>query len=103
METTDEYGLRIWVAQLHDQDRAGPGELVVLRVLDQGSPLHPGDIISHIDGRPTAERNFGAIVVEQLRGDAGTGVRLTIRRFTATGEKTVHVEATRARLKMADG
>jgi C-terminal processing protease CtpA/Prc len=76
----------------------------LLRVLDQGRRYTPATSFrTYIDGRPTAERNFGAIVVEQLRGDAGTGVRLTIRRFTATGEKTVHVEATRARLKMADG
>ena len=81
-------GVGIIVAQLFDpktDNNIGP--LVVLKVFDntpaakQG--VEKGDVITHIDGKPTAGEKFIKLVSEKLRGPIGTSLEITIRR---TGE-----------------
>ena len=63
---------------------------IVVRQLVAGGPAHRagvlnGDIITHIDGKPTRGSDFGWIVNHRLRGRSGTRVLITIQR---QGEKT---------------
>lgn len=58
---------------------------IVVRQLVAGGPaqvagIKPGDIITHIDGAPTRGSAFEKMVNFRLRGQAGTKVRLNIRR-----------------------
>jgi C-terminal processing protease CtpA/Prc len=46
----------------------------------QQAGIRIGDIITHIDGKPTTGSDFGEMVNHRLRGRAGTKVNLTIRR-----------------------
>lgn len=59
------------------------GRIVVKQIV-AGGPAHlagikAGDIITHIDGKPTEGSNFKEMV-ERLRGRAGTPIELVIRR-----------------------
>jgi C-terminal processing protease CtpA/Prc len=58
---------------------------IEVRQLVTGGPAHLagiriGDIITHIDGKPTAGSDFKNMVEHRLRGRAGTKVLLTISR-----------------------
>ena len=57
---------------------------IVVKQLVAGAPAHlagikVGDIITHIDGKPTEGSNFDDMV-ERMRGRAGTPVEIAIRR-----------------------
>lgn len=59
------------------------GRIVVKQVV-AGGPAHlagikAGDVITHIDGKPTDGSNFKEMV-ERLRGRAGTPIEIVIRR-----------------------
>jgi C-terminal processing protease CtpA/Prc len=63
---------------------ASDGQIVV-RQLVAGGPAHVagirlGDVITHIDGKPTRGSDFREMVYKRLRGIAGTPVVLKIRR-----------------------
>jgi C-terminal processing protease CtpA/Prc len=58
---------------------------IVVRQLVAGGPAHKagmkvGDIITHVDGKPTRGSDFKQIVEYRLRGRAGTPVMLTVQR-----------------------
>jgi C-terminal processing protease CtpA/Prc len=58
---------------------------IVVKQLVLGGPaqqagIRVGDIITHIDGKPTKGSNFREMVEYRLRGLAGTQVLLTIQR-----------------------
>lgn len=58
---------------------------IVVKQLVLGGPaqqagVRVGDIITHIDGKPTKGSNFREMVEHRLRGQAGTKVLLTIHR-----------------------
>ena len=62
---------------------------IAVRQLVTGGPaqqagVRVGDIITHIDGKPTMGSNFREMVEYRLRGRAGTPVTLKVRR---PGEK----------------
>jgi carboxyl-terminal processing protease len=66
-----------------------------LRVLTvyEGSPadrggLEPGDVITHVDGRPIAGQSSEESTT-RIKGPAGTSVRLTVRSNGATRELTL--------------
>lgn len=58
---------------------------IVVRQLVAGGPAHEagmkvGDVITHVDGKPTKGSDFQQIVDYRLRGRAGTPVLLTVQR-----------------------
>lgn len=58
---------------------------VVVKQLVTGGPAHRagiriGDVITHIDSKPTKGNDFKEIVEYRLRGRAGTRVLLTVHR-----------------------
>ena len=58
---------------------------IVVRQLVAGGPAHlagvkAGDVITHIDGKPTKGSDFRQMVDHRLRGRAGTPVTLRIHR-----------------------
>ena len=58
---------------------------IVVRQLVAGGPAHlagirAGDIITHIDGKPTRGSDFQQMVNYRLRGRAGTEVSLVVHR-----------------------
>src|SRR5512138_1596434 len=58
---------------------------IVVRQLVAGGPAHQagikvGDVITHIDGKPTKGNDFKQMVDYRLRGRAGTPVTLKIHR-----------------------
>ena len=62
-----------------------PDGRIAVRQLVVGGPAHlagilNGDIITHIDGKPTRGSEFAQIVNRRLRGRAGTKVLITIQR-----------------------
>ena len=64
---------------------AAPNGLITVRQLVAGGPAHVagvrvGDVITHIDGKPTLGSDFRQMVYKRLRGTAGTPVVLKIRR-----------------------
>jgi C-terminal processing protease CtpA/Prc len=67
---------RIVVKQLVE---GGPAQLAGVRV---------GDLITHIDGKPTEGSNFREMVEYRLRGRAGTTVMIRIIR---PGERKPHI------------
>lgn len=61
---------------------------IVVKQLVAGGPAHlagikAGDVITHIDGKPTEGSNFKEMV-ERLRGRAGTPIEIVIRRPGST-------------------
>jgi C-terminal processing protease CtpA/Prc len=60
------------------------GEIVIRQLVAGGpaaqSGIRIGDIITHIDGKPTRGSDFRKMVDYRLRGRAGTPVALTIHR-----------------------
>ncbi len=66
---------------------------IVVRQLVAGGPAHQaglkiGDIITHIDGKPTKGNDFKQLVDYRLRGRAGTPVTLKIHRPGETKART---------------
>lgn len=66
---------------------------IVVRQLVAGGPAHQagvriGDIITHIDGKPTKGNDFKQLVDFRLRGQAGTPVTLKIHRPGETKIRT---------------
>jgi len=64
---------------------AAPDGQITVRQLVAGGPAHVagirvGDVITHIDGKPTRGSDFREMVRRRLRGIAGTPVVLKIRR-----------------------
>lgn len=58
---------------------------IVVRQLVTGGPAHlaglrPGDIITHIDSKPTKGTNFDDMIEHRLRGRTGTEVLLSVLR-----------------------
>ncbi len=74
---------------------------IVVRQLVTGGPAHlagirVGDVITHIDSKPTKGSDFRQMVARRLRGKAGTKVFLTLHR---PGEaKPLHFTLTRRQL-----
>ena len=67
---------------------------IVVRQLVAGGPAHlagvkAGDVITHIDGKPTKGSDFRQMVGHRLRGKAGTPVTLRIHRPGETKPRTV--------------
>jgi C-terminal processing protease CtpA/Prc len=63
---------------------ASDGQITVKQLV-AGGPAHVagirvGDVITHIDGKPTRGSDFREMVFKRLRGIAGTPVVLKIRR-----------------------
>lgn len=98
-------GLGLNVAQLYTQetqDHLGP--VVVLGVLP-GTPaeaagIEPGDVITHVDQKPIAGKEFRSIVLNLLRGEVGSTAKLTVKRGSE-GEKAKSrmVEVKRVEIK----
>jgi C-terminal processing protease CtpA/Prc len=64
---------------------AEPDGQITVRQLVAGGPAHVagirvGDVITHIDGKPTRGSDFRQMVDKRLRGIAGTSVVLKVRR-----------------------
>ncbi|QEM67591.1 PDZ domain-containing protein [Geobacter sp. FeAm09] len=64
---------------------AAPDGQITVRQLVTGGPAHVagikvGDVITHIDGKPTRGSDFRQMVQKRLRGVAGTPVVLKVRR-----------------------
>lgn len=64
---------------------AAPDGQITVRQLVAGGPAHVagikvGDVITHIDGKPTRGSDFRQMVHKRLRGTAGTPVVLKVRR-----------------------
>lgn len=62
-----------------------PDGQITVRQLVTGGPAHisgirVGDVITHIDGKPTRGSDFQQMVHKRLRGVAGTPVVLKVRR-----------------------
>lgn len=79
---------------------------IVVRQLVAGGPAHlagikAGDIITHIDGKPTKGSVFKQMVEFRLRGQAGTTVQLTIHR--PGQEKPLHFSLVRRKLIVGAG
>lgn len=79
---------------------------IVVRQLVAGGPAHlagikAGDIITHIDGKPTKGSVFKQMVEFRLRGQAGTTVQLTIHR--PGQEKPLHFSLIRRKLIVGAG
>ncbi|MBJ6725915.1 S41 family peptidase [Geomesophilobacter sediminis] len=70
----------------------GPAQLAGVRV---------GDIITHIDGKPTLGSDFNQMVQRRLRGRAGTKVMLKITR--AGVAKPITLTLTRRQLALPAG
>lgn len=67
---------------------------IVVRQLVAGGPAHQagikvGDIITHIDGKPTKGNDFKQLVDLRLRGRAGTPVTLKIHRPGEAKPRTI--------------
>ncbi|WP_243373025.1 PDZ domain-containing protein [Geotalea sp. SG265] len=76
---------------------------IVVRQMVRGGPAHlagmkVGDIITHIDGKPTEGGDFRDMVEHRLRGVAGTQVTLKVRRPGIAKAFTFHL--TRRQLLM---
>ncbi len=82
-ETPGGIGMKIY--QLYDQTVENhKGQIVVVDVY-KNSPaekhgIQRGDIITYLDGRPTAGLDLQYMLTRELRGEAGTDIKLTIRR-----------------------
>ncbi|RQW76951.1 MAG: PDZ domain-containing protein [Geobacter sp.] len=79
---------------------------IAVRQLVAGGPAHlagirVGDIITHIDSKPTRGSNFKDIVDRRLRGHAGTKVLITIVR--AGEQKPLHFTLVRKQLIIVPG
>ncbi|QWV92648.1 PDZ domain-containing protein [Geomonas oryzisoli] len=77
---------------------------IVVRQLVVGGPAHlagikAGDIITQVDGTPTAGSDFNFIVERRLRGRAGTPVLILVRR--PGNPKTLSFKMVRRQLKVA--
>jgi C-terminal processing protease CtpA/Prc len=69
---------------------------IIVRQLVTGGPaalagVQVGDIITHIDGKPTAGSDFRKMVEYRLRGRAGTAVTIVVRRQGSTKPDTFHL------------
>jgi carboxyl-terminal processing protease len=78
-------GFGIVVAQIYDDEAPGNrGGIVILHVPGESEAdragLKAGDIILEIDGRQTAGREFGDVVLNSLRGEPGSSSSLVLRR-----------------------
>ena len=76
---------------------------IVVRQLVAGGPAHlagikAGDIITQVDGTPTAGSDFKFIVERRLRGRAGTEVLVLVRR--PGNPKTLSFKLVRRQLKV---
>jgi len=74
---------------------------IVVRQIVTGGPAHMagvkvGDIITHIDGKPTERSDFQDMIEHRLRGIEGTPVVLKIKRPGT--EKTLTFHLTRRQL-----
>jgi len=92
-------GFGLVVAQIYDADATdNRGAIVVLDVLQDGEAqqagLHRVDIILSVDGKHTAGREFGDVIINSLRGEVGSTAKLKIKR-TSEG-KTLEVPVKRA-------
>ena len=74
---------------------------IAVRQLVAGGPAHlggikVGDVITHIDSKPTKGSDFKELVEHRLRGRAGTEVLLTVQRPGL--EKPLHFTLVRKQL-----
>lgn len=88
-----------------DGDPWADGQIVVKQLV-AGGPAHlagmqVGDIITHIDGKPTRGSNFSQMVNYRLRGQAGTKVVLRVRRPETS--RPLIFELTRRQLVLPKG
>jgi len=74
------------------------GELVVLRVVEEGSAarkgLLPGDLIYRLDDFPLAGADFARVVAEHLWGPIGSTLVVHFRRPGVTGQFSANLERT---------
>lgn len=94
-------GLGLSVTQIYDQEsETHLGDLVVLDVLKdtdaQKQGIEKGDIITHVDGRMVAGKNFQELIYKHLRGKPGSESVLTIKR--AGEEKPLIKTVTRIKI-----
>jgi C-terminal processing protease CtpA/Prc len=78
-----------------------PDGQIAVRQLVAGGPAHlagirVGDVITHIDSKPTKGSDFKELVEHRLRGRAGTKVLLTVQR--PGQEKPLHFTLVRKQL-----
>ena len=95
-------GIGISLAQLYDSDTPNHrGSLVVLHVMEglpaDAAGLRGGDVITHVNGRETAGRDFGELVIEELRGPVGSVLKVTVRRHGT--EASLELEMTRVEMR----
>ncbi len=79
-------GIGLKLGQLYDNLASDHrGSFVVLDIYEsspaQAAGVQRGDVITHIDGQPTKGRDFMKVVQTELRGEAGTEVKLKVWRF----------------------
>ena len=76
------------------------GQIVVKQLVTGGpanlAGIMVGDVITHIDSKPTKGSDFNDLVEHRLRGRAGTKVLITIRR--PGQEKPLHFTLVRKQL-----
>lgn len=95
-------GFGMVVAQLFDQDSPqNMGGIVVLHVLRESEAdkagIRAGDVIAEIDGKQTAGRQFGDVVLNGLRGKVGSVSQLKLKRVPDA--ETITVSVTRTLIK----
>lgn len=91
-------GFGMVVAQLYDTGCPdNMGGIVVLHVLQDSEAnkagLRAGDVILEVDGRQTAGRRFGDVMLNSLRGKVGTSSDLKIKR--SPGDEIMTIRVTR--------
>lgn len=94
-------GLGMRVGQLYDpQAPDKKGQLVVLYVMEglpaQQAGVQRGDIVTRINGEPTAGKDFDDLVANRIRGPAGEKVALTLERYGPQESETLEITVERA-------
>jgi carboxyl-terminal processing protease len=94
-------GVGMTVAQLYDETAQGKkGYIVVLDVFKDGpaesAGIESGDIITHINGRITKEKDLINVLKEEIRGPEGEEVTLRIWRFSQ--KKRIEIRVIRAQI-----
>jgi carboxyl-terminal processing protease len=94
-------GVGMTVAQLYDETAQGNrGYIVVLDVFKDGpaesAGVESGDIITHINGRITKEKDLKNILQAEIRGPEGQEVTLRIWRYSQ--KKRIEIKVIRTQI-----
>ena len=92
-------GFGMVVAQLYDTGSPGNmGGTVILHVPQDSEAykagLRAGDVILEVDGRQTAGRIFGDVILNSLRGAVGSSADLKVKRAPGNEALTFRVRRT---------